>query len=178
MRPTDVLVEEHEVIKKGLSVLEAFGKLRLAKVSEFDVKDLLDFFAIFADKCHHGKEEEKLFPLAEERDIPRYGGPIGVMLTEHEQGRELRRNMLEYSNNLKENFDKFMDNAKRFIELLRFHIKKENNILFPMVEPVISDNDREKLVEEFEKVEERLGVSVHEKYHRLVEGLAKKYGVE
>jgi hemerythrin-like domain-containing protein len=40
----------------------------------------LEFFRGFADKCHHCKEEDRLFPCMEARGIPREGGPIGVML--------------------------------------------------------------------------------------------------
>jgi hemerythrin-like domain-containing protein len=47
----------------------------------------VDFVRNFADRCHHAKEEENLFPRMEARGVPRDGGPIGVMLFEHEEGR-------------------------------------------------------------------------------------------
>ena len=55
--------------------------------------NLQEFFRLFADQCHHGKEEELLFPLLEQKGIPRTGGPIGVTLHEHEEGRALVRQM-------------------------------------------------------------------------------------
>ena len=50
---------------------------------------------MFADKCHHGKEEDVLFPELEKAGIARQGGPIGVMLHEHVSGREFIRRMSE-----------------------------------------------------------------------------------
>jgi hemerythrin-like domain-containing protein len=66
-----------------------------ATVTSETLSGLLEFFQIFADRCHHGKEEDCLFPLLERKGLPREGGPIGVMLHEHGQGRELIQKMRE-----------------------------------------------------------------------------------
>ena len=57
------------------------------------VDHLLEFFTVFVDKCHHGKEEELLFPALEQIGVERDKGPIGVMLKEHQQGREYVQKM-------------------------------------------------------------------------------------
>ena len=49
----------------------------------------VDFIRNFADRTHHGKEEDNLFPALEQHGMPRQGGPVGVMLDEHDQGRGL-----------------------------------------------------------------------------------------
>ena len=51
----------------------------------------LDFVKTLADGCRHGKEEDRLFPLLEERGLPKRGGPINVMIQEHKQGRDYVR---------------------------------------------------------------------------------------
>ncbi|MEM2633778.1 MAG: hypothetical protein QXO29_07805, partial [Nitrososphaerota archaeon] len=56
----EVLKEEHELIKKGLDILEVFIKLSPDKILNSDVGELLDFFEQFADNCHHSKEEDLL----------------------------------------------------------------------------------------------------------------------
>src|SRR3974390_476213 len=88
MFATDILRKEHDVILKMLDATDAVGR-RLV-LSEKGLPDppggLLDFFLLFADLCHHGKEEDLLFPLLEKKGIPRGGGPIGVMLSEHGRG--------------------------------------------------------------------------------------------
>ena len=89
MHPTEVLSQEHRAIENMLGALEE--QIRAAPAGQpfprrfFD--EALDFFRNFADGCHHAKEENLLFPRMKERGVPENGGPIGVMLAEHEQGR-------------------------------------------------------------------------------------------
>jgi len=82
MRSIDLLVYDHRIIERGLNLLQAaVSKLeKNEKVSTEVFEKLIRFFREFADKCHHGKEENHLFPSLEIRGIPREGGPIGVML--------------------------------------------------------------------------------------------------
>ena len=49
--------------------------------------DAARYFREYVDGCHNKKEENHLFPLIEQRGIPRSGGPLAVMLMEHEQNR-------------------------------------------------------------------------------------------
>ena len=97
MSATDVLKDEHRGVERMLAIVEAAGK-RLEAGGDV-LADLylnaVDFFQGFTDGCHHAKEEEKLFPAMEKRGVPREGGPIGVMLAEHEQGRAYVRAMAE-----------------------------------------------------------------------------------
>ena len=92
-KATEVLSDEHRVIERVLAVIE---KLTRAPVKDSldNWKKALDFFRHFADQCHHLKEEKILFPVMEEHGIPRDGGPIGMMLTEHEEARGYVRAML------------------------------------------------------------------------------------
>ena len=80
--PTAVLRDEHRLILQVIDVLESLLNSGAAD-GEYDF-DALDrctsFFRLFADACHHGKEEDLLFPELEAKGIPREGGPIGVML--------------------------------------------------------------------------------------------------
>jgi len=135
------------------------------------------FFSQFADKCHHAKEEDLFFPLLKERGIPEEGGPIGVMLNEHVQGRDCVRRMREASE--KDEFDgaMFATAAKEFIPLLRQHIFKENNILFKMAENVLIEADDEVMAEKFTEVEqERKLAGLHEKYEAEIAGWEETLG--
>src|SRR3989337_494578 len=95
---------------------------------------LLEFFRLFADRCHHGKEEDLLFPLLEKKGLPRAGGPIGVMLHEHEQGRALVKQMADaaeaYGGGAAEAGGRWAEAARGYSFLLRQHIDKEKNVLF------------------------------------------------
>ena len=97
MSATDVLKDEHRGVERMLAIVEAAGK-RLEAGGDVPADlylNAVDFFRGFTDGCHHAKEEEKLFPALEQRGVPREGGPIGVMLAEHEQGRAYVRAMAE-----------------------------------------------------------------------------------
>ena len=91
---TGALRDEHRVILKALDVLEAATD-RLAAgspVPEAAWSALLDWCVHFADARHHAKEERLLFPALEAGGLGS-GGPIAVMLEEHEMGRRLVRGM-------------------------------------------------------------------------------------
>ena len=96
MSATEALMKhKHRVIERMLAVLEAAD----AKVEAGEelpkrfFSRMTDFIRNFADRCHHGKEEDNLFPAMEKRGIPRQAGPIAVMLTEHDWGRAYVRGM-------------------------------------------------------------------------------------
>lgn len=181
MDPLKILEEEHRIIEKNIAVLESISE-RILSGEEPPVEDLektIDFIKTFADKCHHGKEENKLFPKMESRGVPRFEGPIGVMLFEHEVGRRYVKSMVEALSSIKSGSKKgyleFRSHALGYAQLLREHISKEDNILYPIARQVLKSRDFEELKEEFEKVEEELGLGVHEKYVKLVGELYEKY---
>lgn len=97
MKPTELLMQEHRVIEQVLDCLEIMAQRANAgdKLDVESAKQAIDFFGNFADKCHHGKEEDCLFPLLEEKGFSREQGPTGVMLHEHEEGRRHVRGMAE-----------------------------------------------------------------------------------
>ena len=178
MQATDDLKHEHRVIELVLTGLERIAeRARTGQVLEQSAAErALDILRNFADKCHHGKEERHLFPLLEERGVPR-DGPIGVMLHEHEQGRAHIRAMVEASADAARNAGSlrlFAKHAAEYTALLRQHIQKEDNVLFRMAEQVLTEDDDRRLVEGFEAIErEEIGEGVHEKYHQWAHELAE-----
>jgi hemerythrin-like domain-containing protein len=89
MNYTEQLKKEHEGIMLMLRILgKMCDKLEAGEpVDTGHMKSSVEFLKVFADTCHHAKEEERLFPAMERAGIPKEGGPIGVMLQEHEMGR-------------------------------------------------------------------------------------------
>lgn len=180
--PLETLEEEHRVIEKAIGVLKRMAEIMKTGVNPplDDLRKLVEFLRTFADKCHHSKEEDVLFRVLEERGVPRFGGPIGVMLQEHEQGRSLIKGMLQAVEAIekgdKHGYMAFSEKASSYAELLEDHISKEDNVLYPIGRNVLGKEDMERLLEGFEKVEEeRVGPRVHEKYHRIAEELDLKY---
>ncbi len=183
MRATEELKTEHRVIEKVLTGLAGLaGRAQEAgAVAREAAERALEILRNFADRCHHAKEERHLFKVMEERGVPVEGGPIGVMLAEHEEGRGHVRGMAEHlagaASGEGEAVRSFVARAQAYVELLREHIWKEDNVLFPMAEKVLSEQDDERLEEAFEAIErEEMGRGTHEKYHRWAEELAEGAG--
>lgn len=181
MKPTDILVHEHEIILKVLDAAEREVQFidQTGTMHEAQIERMVDFIRNFADRCHHAKEEKRLFVFMQERGMPVEHGPIGVMLQDHEQGREFVRGIvkgLELARAGKTGaVESVRDNLAGYVNLLRMHIHKENNILFPMAARMMSAEDEARLLAEFEKVEaEEIGEGVHEKYHQLAHELSKQ----
>ena len=135
---------------------------------------------MFVDKCHHSKEENLLFPAMEAVGIPRQSGPISAMLSEHQTGRKYIQCMQEsfdtYMTGEKTEFGRFVQNAINYVDLLRLHIEKENQILFPMVDEWILENKWGELIKGFQKIEEdRIGPGKHEEFHKMLEELKGIY---
>jgi len=179
MKAVKLLMDEHRIIEKALALLETAIKImeREEGVPREALSRLLNFFSVFADKCHHGKEEEALFPLLEAKGVPKEGGPIGVMLYEHQVGRGYIRAMLESLEVADKDFEaktRFIENALNYISLLRDHIYKEDNILFRIALEVLDEKDNENLLAKFEEIEEtRIGVGVHEQMIEMLSEIEK-----
>jgi len=182
MKATGNLKEEHEGIKLMLRIIEKIvADIEKGKALNSDHFDhILEFLTVFADKCHHGKEEKILFPLLEEKGLSKENGPLGRMLQEHDLGRELIRNMKNSLDEYKRGRDKavsgIISNSKAYIQLLRNHIEKENNVLFMMADRVLDEKIQNEVYEAFEKYEtDIIGTGTHEKFHRLLKDLRDHY---
>jgi hemerythrin-like domain-containing protein len=161
---TQVLRQEHEVI---LRVLDATNNVAESLEAGSDVPpgtlwNIIEFLRLFADRQHHGKEEDLLFPELEKQGMPRNGGPIGMMLMEHQFGRSLIARMAEaarsYENGSRDAGAQWADAAFDYVSLLREHIAKENNILFVMAERILTPADQQRLLVDFQGVDsEKIG---------------------
>jgi hemerythrin-like domain-containing protein len=181
LNPTETLMTEHRAIERMLAVLEtAAQRLDAGERPRPDLfREAVDFVRNFADRCHHGKEEENLFPRMEARGVPRNGGPLGMMLMEHDQGRAYVGAMAgaidAYEAGDQAAARTIAENAHGYVELLRAHIMKENNVLFPMADRVLSADDQRELTARFDQVEtELMGPGVHERYHKLLDDLERE----
>jgi hemerythrin-like domain-containing protein len=158
---TDMLMEEHRLIEKALDAMERWtAKSSLA--SQLDDKAELarfvSFIQGFADAYHHGKEEDVLFVAMNEHGFPSHAGPVAVMLHEHELGRshvraldELARQATAWSD---EDLATLGRNVREFSGLLRQHIRKEDQILYPMADARLPDPVKEEMFRRFQAFEE------------------------
>lgn len=167
-KATQDLKKEHAAILNVLDITDHVlsSEIEDSKKLQFG-EQLVYFLKIFADKCHHGKEENYLFRELEKQGIPNEGGPIGVMLQEHQKGRAyiaLMSNAVTAADLMN-----FKLNANNYAALLRSHIEKENNVLFAMADKVCSEAKQDELFEQFEQYEEIvMGPGVHEELHAMI----------
>lgn len=171
------LRKEHEGILLGLDILEQMIKTTGGRLeTDFDdITDMLGFLKLFADKCHHGKEENLFFPILEETVISNKNNSIGELLREHDEGRQYIHHMTVATDS-PFNEKSFVDAASDYILLLRNHIQKENNGIFNLADEKIPPAKQVELLESFEKFEaEVMGEGTHEKLHELLRRFKNKY---
>ena len=181
MQAIDILMDEHRTIERVLDALErAAARLeRDGAVRPGFFLDAVTFVAGFADGCHHHKEEGVLFPAMIESGMPPNGGPIAVMLQEHEEGRQYARAIRDAASRL----DGGDAAARRplvaavrgYVALLRDHIVKEDDVLFPMAGQLLPPARRQRLAADFERVDAE-GTKEHtpDWYRALADALSRE----
>ena len=184
MRPTEILMHEHRVIEQVLDCLDAMAArcTQEGRVDGEAALQAIDFFRHFADGCHHAKEENQLFPMMEARGFDAHSGPTAVMRHEHVQGRSLIAAMEAAVPRASEGHgdarSAWLTAARQYSGMLRAHIEKEDHCLFPMADRGLLPADVDDLARQFEAVErDHIGPGVHERYLRLADTLAGRFGV-
>ena len=174
MQTTETLQAEHNGVLLVLDQLEraVAAAERSEKVPADIFRDIQEFFVIFVDKCHHGKEEAELFPQLEAHG----SGEIARQLEEeHAAGRRLAAAYGEavdtYVPGESSTGARLAVAARAYAEFLRGHIDRETRELFPAIDQKLGTYD-DALVEAFERIEvERIGAGTHERLHGMIEGL-------
>jgi hemerythrin-like domain-containing protein len=176
MKCTRLLMIDHEVIRQALRVLQAINEdIRSGKtVERGDIQSLLTFLREFADGSHHVKEEGILFPALMHAGMPSDAGPLEVMNYEHVRGRALTAAMQDALDRTR--MDDFLNYSSRYIELLTSHIEKEEYVLFPKTEQILSDDEDETVAADLDHFEAMIvGTGMLERRHQMIEFLASKY---
>ena len=150
MRSTNLLTQEHKLILRALDVLDALTASMEAR-GEFDedaVDRVLDFLRWFADAHHQVKEETILFPAikacsgAEDR-------PVSHMMFEHDRERQSIED-LEKDVRLKKLPD-FAAAENKLSSTLRNHIYKEDELLFPEADSLLSSQQDDVIFEQLQR---------------------------
>jgi hemerythrin-like domain-containing protein len=180
MKPTAILVHEHELIKRAIALLqEADRRLESGDDSVVPLyPELLEFIKAFADQYHHGKEEDLLFQKLEERGMSKEAGPLGVMAIEHQHGRAFVRDLAKACDRFSEGDESaratIITSAEGYASLLKGHIEKEDGILYPMADRMLTADDQRELSVEFAQVDERLGKDQPAHYERVLDRIEKR----
>jgi hemerythrin-like domain-containing protein len=171
---TQVMVDEHKLILRMISLVEHnTALLEAGKFRNWQFYlDAVDFIRNFADHFHHAKEEDVLFSELVKNGMPEKQSPIEAMHMEHDQGRAHVRAMEEAAQKALAGepgqASIIASHAKGYAELLRSHIEKENDILYPLAERILPEDVRDGMLTAYEVAEAKLP-GLKAKYQKLVE---------
>ena len=185
MKATDILRSEHDTILDVLAALESITRPSAleAGLDLRSAQEALDFLRGFGDRCHHGKEEQLFFPALAARGLPREVGPLAVMTAEHDEGRALLAHMVEAVADMNRSKPgdpaRFVAAATAYVALMRDHIEKENGVLFPMGDGMLSEAQQVALSNEFEQFEVHdMRADAHARFLDTAAGLCERLGLD
>ena len=177
----NLLIRDHETTEKVFDVASQALETPAGPPPQM-VADLVSYLVEYVDGCHNKKEEGALFPLCEQRGVPRHGGPLGVMLQEHEHSRallaELRPLAQAYAGGDASVLERLRKTFAAYSDLLKNHFWKETDILYPMARRLFSPQDDATVVEGIEAAEAALGANTRQRYYALAERICTSGGLD
>jgi hemerythrin-like domain-containing protein len=166
--PINYLIAEHDVISRVEQLIPHLENYWNTDRNAYEkiIQSLFTFFKEYADKFHHFKEEQVLFPkMNAHHDFTQQ-----VLIAELEDHHELFR---EYLSSMKtfleeKNYEKVHAILKTYVNELLDHIGAENDELFVMAESLFTDDEIETMYFDFKDIDRELG---EDKKQELVETL-------
>ena len=132
------LRKDHDLIEKVIAAMQTTVSLLKdgKKVPESILLPTIDFAKNFTNVCHHGKEEDTLFPALGKAGIPTNMGPIRMMIMEHETTKKIAEKIEEFAKTYLDVGDpsNLIEGMELYIEHVKAHLWKENNRLFMMAD--------------------------------------------
>jgi hemerythrin-like domain-containing protein len=173
---TQALVNEHKLILRMITLLEQNAPRTVdGTYSNWQFYlDGVDFIRNYADRFHHAKEEDVLFEALVKNGMPRNNSPVAAMLMEHDQGRAYVRAMetaaLDALVGKTGQEGVIAQNALAYAELLRGHIAKEGEILYPLAERIIPDTMRDAIIDGYAQAGAKTPADFTARYETVVAG--------
>jgi hemerythrin-like domain-containing protein len=174
MQARGPLMIEHRLIERMLSVIKGVLAEIESKhnVDPVFVDTAVDFIRVYADRTHHGKEEDILFRelnnkqlTAEDRQI------MEELIEEHLFGRQTTKALVEantrYRNGDETALTDIAASLQTLTEFYPIHIKKEDKVFFPSSRNYFTDEEDQAMLAEFWEFDRNM---IHEKYRSLVDG--------
>jgi len=178
MKPIGPLMWEHRLIEQMVGLLRGeIDRITSKKtVNVILVEQAVDFFRIYADRTHHGKEEEILFrDLAQKKMSPEHRSIMDELVREHIHGRELVRKLVEakdlYVNGYAEALPHIARELKELVDFYPGHIEKEDKRFFFPCLDYFTHAEQERMLQEFRDFDRNM---IHEKYRTVVENFLGK----
>ncbi|MEN6318488.1 MAG: hemerythrin domain-containing protein [Syntrophaceae bacterium] len=171
MKPIGPLMWEHRLIERMLRSFQSeISKINeQKKVNPLFIDTAVDFIRIYADRLHHGKEEDILFrDLMKKKLSPEHARIIDELMEDHRYARKTTGMLVD----AKERYLKGENTVEEVItlmkELARFypvHIEKEDKHFFFPCQEYFSKEELDKMLAEFYEFDRKM---IHEKYEKIV----------
>jgi len=172
MKPVGILMWEHRLIERviGLFSDQIAGIGQTNRVDTAFIQTAVDFIRTYADRTHHGKEEDILFRRLENKDLlPDHREIMAELINEHVHARNLVKKLVDATERYLEGQDTVEEIAGHLESLARFypdHIRKEDKDFFHQSMDYFSREEQDKMMREFQEFDRRM---IHEKYKAIAE---------
>jgi len=168
----ELLRRDHEITERVFAAMEtAFAGADGPSAEQVGL--LGEYLQGYVEQCHNQKEERHLFPRLEAAGMPRHGGPLAVMLHEHERATELLARLVPlasaYAAGDRDQLATLRQVFGDYAALCKDHFWKENDILYPMALRLLSEAQADEVVRGIEAVEAALGADTRQRYYRTAE---------
>ena len=180
MQARGPLMIEHRLIERMLSVIrDVLGQIESTrKVDPVFIDTAVDFIRTYADRTHHGKEEDILFRDLDKQPLsPEDRRVMKELIEEHVFGRQTTGALVEantrYRNGEEAALSDIVKNLQTLVEFYPKHIEKEDKVFFPEARAYFTDEEDQAMLAEFWEFDRKM---IHEKYRSLVEQLEKDEG--
>ena len=179
MKPRGPLMIEHRLIEKMLKIIaKELASIRKNNVvNPVFIDTVVDFIQTYADRTHHGKEEDILFrELEKKRMDPANTGLMKELIEDHVTARKIVRELVEanerYAEGDRGSIDIIIEKTSFLINFYPGHIRKEDLVFFPDTEKYFSSEELDDMLAGFREFDRKM---IHEKYLKLYDSLLKKY---
>ena len=169
---------EHRLIEKMLGVVDKeLQNIRINRtIDPVFIDTVVDFIRTYADRTHHGKEEDILFKELEKKklsdtDFKSMQDLIEEHIFARKTVKELVDAKMKYIDGDSKSIDEIIAKLEFLINFYPEHIRKEDEVFFPEIEKYFSFEELEKMLEEFRSFDQKM---IHEKYSKLYESLSGK----
>lgn len=178
MKPIGPLMREHRLIERMVGLLNEEIKQmdETNKVNTEFLMIAIDFIRTYADRTHHGKEEDILFrELAKKQLSQEHQKTMRELVEEHVIARKITTSLANVRHNyVKGNLEAIKEIVASLRKLVQFypvHIEKEDKHFFYPCLEYLSKQEQDNMLQEFREFDQRL---IHEKYTSMVEELEKE----
>jgi len=166
---------EHRLIERMITLIKR-AVLQIQSTSLVDplfVDTAVDFIRMYADRTHHGKEEDILFRDLCKRELSSDDRRImNELIDEHAFGRKTTKALIDantrYRKGDKTALADIAEKLQVFVEFYPKHILKEDKVFFPSCRGYFTDEEEQAMLEEFREFDQKM---IHEKYKSVVDGL-------